>query len=63
HIPDLVTRYLAGKHPAVTLLGIDENTALVGGPHQWTVHGQQSVWRLGAGEHEQFAASHSLETQ
>lgn len=63
HIPDLVTRYLAGKDPGVTLLGIDENTALVGGPHQWTVHGQQSVWRLGVGEPEQFAATHSLETQ
>jgi hypothetical protein len=28
-------------------VGIDEDTALVGGPEHWTVRGRQSVWLLG----------------
>jgi cyanophycinase len=45
--PDLLARALALPRDGVTVLGIDEETALVGGPHEWTVHGRQSVWVLG----------------
>ena len=31
-------------------VGIDEDTALVGGPYEWTVQGRQSVWELGEGK-------------
>jgi hypothetical protein len=45
-IPDIITRYLINTPPGVTLVGIDENTALVGGVNSWTVKGEQSVWIL-----------------
>jgi len=28
------------------VVGIDEDTALVGGPHEWVVQGRQSAWRI-----------------
>jgi hypothetical protein len=45
-IPDIITRYLINTPPGVTLVGIDENTALVGGVDHWVVKGKQSVWVL-----------------
>ena len=48
--PDLLTRVLLHAPEGVTVLGIDEDTALVGGPEEWTVMGRQSVWVLGHGK-------------
>ncbi len=48
-VPDLLTRYLLHAPEGVAVLGIDEETALVGGPHAWTVRGRQQVWELGHG--------------
>jgi cyanophycinase-like exopeptidase len=48
-VPDLLTRYLLHAPEGVAVLGIDEDTALVGGPHEWTVRGRQQVWELGHG--------------
>lgn len=45
-IPDLVTRFLLPHDPSVAVIGIDEETALVGGPVEWKVQGRQSAWRL-----------------
>jgi len=45
-IPDLATRFLVPHDPTVTVVGIDEETALVGGPSEWTVQGRQSAWRI-----------------
>ena len=45
-MPDLVGRYLAKAPAGVSVLGIDEDTALVGDGGTWTVHGRQSVWVL-----------------
>ena len=45
-MPDLVGRYLAKAPAGVTVLGIDEDTALIGDDGTWTVHGRQSVWVL-----------------
>jgi len=39
-IPDMVTRFLLPHDPSVTVLGIDEETAIVGGPSYWTVKGR-----------------------
>jgi cyanophycinase len=47
-MPDLVDRFLAKAPPGVTVLGIDEDTALVGDAGTWTVHGRQSVWVISA---------------
>ena len=45
-LPDMVDRYLADVPVGVTVLGIDEETALVSDGLAWTVHGRQSVWVL-----------------
>jgi cyanophycinase-like exopeptidase len=46
-LPDRALRLLTTAPPDVTVLGIDEKTALVGGPEDWEVKGRQSVWTLG----------------
>jgi cyanophycinase-like exopeptidase len=45
-IPDLASRPFMHGTDGVALLGIDEETALVGGDGSWTVHGHRSVWLL-----------------
>lgn len=45
-MPDIITRFLVPHDERVTVIGIDEDTALVGGPHEWTVRGRQSAWIL-----------------
>ena len=61
-IPDIITRYLLNTPPGVTLVGIDENTALVGGVNSWTVKGEQSVWVLTHEGREEFKAGQTLTT-
>jgi cyanophycinase len=52
-IPDLVTRFLLPHESSIALIGIDEDTAIVGGPVEWTVVGHQSAWLLkGEGREE-----------
>jgi cyanophycinase-like exopeptidase len=49
-LPDLVLTKVSNPPPGVTAVGIDEDTALVGGlrpdPGEWEVMGRQSVWVL-----------------
>jgi cyanophycinase-like exopeptidase len=45
-VPDIITRHLLNTPDGVTLVGIDEKTALVGGKNEWEVRGEQSVWVL-----------------
>ena len=61
-IPDIITRYLLNTPPGVTLVGIDENTALVGEVNSWTVKGEQSVWVLTHEGREEFKAGQTLTT-
>jgi cyanophycinase len=52
--PDLVTRAAAGAPPETTVLGIDEETAIVdlsGQGRQWQVHGRQQAWILDGDGH------------
>ena len=53
-MPDVAARFLLPHDEGVTLLGIDEETALVGGTATWTVRGRQSVWRLGAASRDEW---------
>lgn len=48
-VPDILRNALLHIPEGTTLLGIDEDTALVGGPNEWEVRGRQSVWVLGHG--------------
>ena len=62
-VPDLVERFLEPYDPAVTVIGVDEETALVGGPKVWTVQGRQSAWRLTPDGRERLAPGMTLTTK
>lgn len=47
-LPARAVRRLATPAHGVTVLGIDDDTALVGGPSEWEVKGHRSVWELTA---------------
>jgi len=53
-VPDLLARPFLRATDGVSLVGVDEDTALVGGPHEFTVAGRQSVWLLGEGKRREF---------
>src|SRR5438093_215481 len=51
--PDLAARAAAGAPPGTTVIGIDEDTAIVdltGGGRNWHVHGRQQAWVLTSGQ-------------
>jgi cyanophycinase len=54
-VPDVLTRPFFRTTGGVSLVGIDEDTALVGGPEDFTVYGRQSAWLLSDGRRQQFA--------
>ncbi len=47
-VPSRALRWLMAPSHGVIVLGIDEDTALVGGPDQWEVQGHRSVWEITA---------------
>jgi cyanophycinase-like exopeptidase len=47
-VPDLADRFVGPNEPGVTVVGVDEQTALVGGPEDWVVEGRGSAWILTA---------------
>lgn len=63
--PDLVARATAGAPPGTTVIGIDEDTALVdltGGGRDWHVHGRQQAWVLDGGPRRPFPAGATVRT-
>jgi cyanophycinase len=46
--PALIERSVASLVDGQVLVGIDEETALVGGPHSWRVRGRGRVWLIDA---------------
>ena len=62
--PDLVLTRVSNPPPGVTSVGIDEDTALVGGwrddPDEWEVVGRQSVWVLTPDGREEHPAGSVL---
>jgi cyanophycinase-like exopeptidase len=61
-IPDMFARFVLPDESKVSVYGIDEKTALVGGPSDWTVQGRASVWRLSAKGREEFRVGQSVRT-
>jgi cyanophycinase len=61
-VPDVLRNALLRLPEGTTLLGIDEDTALVGGPHEWEVRGRQSVWVLGDGARNEYSTGTKLTT-
>lgn len=59
-IPDILTRSFFRGSDGVHVVGVDEDTAIVGGPSEWTVHGRQSAWLLSSGKRQEFPAGATL---
>jgi cyanophycinase-like exopeptidase len=53
-VPDVLTRPFFRGEPGVHVVGIDEDTAIVGGPETFTVQGRQSAWLLSDGRRREF---------
>lgn len=63
--PDLAERAVAGRAPGTTVIGIDEDTAIVdmsGRGLAWEVHGRQQAWVLGPGSRQGWRAGDVLST-
>ncbi len=63
--PELVTRATAGSPPGTTVIGIDEDTAIVdlaGGGRSWQVHGRQQAWVLDGGPGRPFPVGATVRT-
>ena len=60
-LPDLLLTRLVDTPAGVSVLGIDEDTALVGGPYRWEVMGRQSVWVLTADGRTEHPSGSTLE--
>lgn len=58
--PDVLTRPFFRDTGGATLVGIDEDTVLVGGPTTFTVQGRQSAWILDDGRRQEFRAGASV---
>lgn len=59
-LPDVVLRPLVSGEGDRVTIGIDSNTALVGGAPTWAVRGEGSVWLLGEGGRRGFRAGDTL---
>lgn len=53
-MPDVLVRPFLRPVDGVASVGIDEDTALVGGPGTYTVMGRQSAWLLAGGHRREF---------
>jgi cyanophycinase-like exopeptidase len=54
--PGIVERFREWKPPATTLVGVEEETALVGVGDSWQVQGRGAVWVFGGPSPERFVA-------
>jgi cyanophycinase len=60
-LPDFITRFM--KVPdGVSVVGIDEDTAIVGGPFEWEVQGRQSAWLFTDGHRVEYGHGQTLIT-
>jgi cyanophycinase-like exopeptidase len=59
-IPDILTRPFFRSRDGVHVVGVDEDTAIVGGPETFTVHGRQSAWLLSDGRRREVPAGSTL---
>jgi cyanophycinase len=60
-LPDLATRLLTDRESNVSVVGVDEETALVGGPTRFEVRGRGSAWVLRSDGREEFVAGSIVE--
>ncbi len=60
-LPPATLRRLSEAPAGVTVLGIDEDTAVVGGIDGWEVQGRQSAWVFRDGEREEHPSGGRIE--
>jgi cyanophycinase len=60
-IPELLLRF-SDVPEGVSAVGIDEDTALVGGPNEWIVKGRQSVWLINGPHRKEFHLGETVVT-
>jgi len=60
-IPDFMTRFMKVPY-GVSVVGIDEDTAIVGGPVEWEVKGRQSAWLFVDGHRVEYGHGQTLVT-
>jgi cyanophycinase len=61
-VPDLLERFAAPRDSEVTVIGVDEQTAIVGGPIEWVVEGRGSAWMLRTDGRREVPAGGTLST-
>lgn len=61
-LPTRVLEFVAAAGDGVSLVGVDEDTALVGGPDTWQVRGRQSAWLLSRHGRTEYPAGSILTT-
>ena len=62
-LPDAFSGLMARKSEGLTVVGVDEDTAIVGGPTDWVVQGRQKAWIIGDDGHKTpFSAGETLIT-
>ena len=54
--PGIVAWFVSWQPPGTTLVGVEEETALVGTQERWTVEGRGSVWVFGSGDPVRYTA-------
>jgi cyanophycinase len=59
--PDIVEQFRGELEPGQILVGIDERTAMVGGPHRFTVHGAGAAWVVDVDGRHRFGAGDELD--
>lgn len=59
-VPDLLTHPFLRGGDGITTVGIDEDTAMVGGPDTFVVRGRQAVWLLGNGRRRRVATGEEI---
>jgi cyanophycinase-like exopeptidase len=60
-LPDFMTKFMKVPN-GVSVVGIDEDTAIVGGPFEWEVKGRQSAWLFVDGHRQEFKSGQTLVT-
>lgn len=61
HVPDFFAKFLQVPQ-GVHVLGIDEETAVVGGPNEWEVVGERSAWLFVDGHRVEYPSGTSFAT-
>jgi cyanophycinase len=59
--PGIVDRFLGELDPGHVLIGLDERTAMVGGPHHFAVHGAGAAWVVDADGRHRFGDGEELD--